>query len=106
MSDRHLDEDDGARLLRASLSGWQTGVSRRAERASPLFDPGRGRLELAVLLSAAAMLVPVAAFPALVAAVSARRAGNPRAVAACLAAIWCGMLGLVVRGVVNIGPIP
>lgn len=68
--------------------------------------PGRGFLELSVLLSAAAILVPLCCPGAVVAAVAARRAGNRRWLAAVLAAVWCGLLGIFLRGIVGMGIAP
>jgi hypothetical protein len=68
--------------------------------------PGRRALELSVLCSAIAMLVPVCVLGAVPAALVARRRGNSRALAAVIAGIWCGFLGIVFRQMLGLGVFP
>jgi hypothetical protein len=99
-------EDDGARIFRAALPGWQSVLSPPKSEGSVLFAPGRGLLEISILLSAFALLFPVLLPPAAAASVFARRAGNRRWLAALIAALWCGFLGLVVRGALGLPAVP
>jgi len=73
---------------------------------SLLSAPGRARLEAAVALAALAILVPALAPAGAGVALTARRAGNPRWLAALLAALWCGLLGASMRGAVGMGLLP
>lgn len=59
--------------------------------------PGRVVFECSVLLSALALLFPVAALPAGGLAVWAGRRGAGRWLAALAAALWCGLLGGLLR---------
>ena len=109
MSESPDPSEQSGRIFRAALPGWNTAISGRnrdAERAAALFAPGRGRLECSILLSALAMLVPVAAVGAVTFAVLARRAGNPRWRAAIAAALWCGLVGITLRSGLGLGMVP
>jgi hypothetical protein len=103
MSER--DEDPDAMIFRAAIPGRISGSSPRPAGV-PWLAPGRGALEVSVLLSALAILVPVCSLGAVVSAVVSRRSGSPRWLAALIAAIWCGMLGVVVRYVIGIELVP
>jgi hypothetical protein len=69
-------------------------------------EPGRVPLEGSLLLSAVSILVPVLSPAAAGCAVLARRAENPSWRAALVAALWCGVLGLAVRGFFGAGLLP
>jgi hypothetical protein len=106
MFDSPDSDDDGARIFRASLPGWQSTLRRPRNGGAALFAPGRGRLELSVMMSAFALVVPLCALPALGCALLARRAGSGRWLAASVAAAWCGLLGLAFRVVAGMGSVP
>jgi hypothetical protein len=103
-------EDPGARIFRAALPGWQSTLSRsadrRAARAEALFAPGRGYLEGAILFDAFAILAPMCGVAAIALALLARRAGNRRWLAATLAGVWCAFLGVVVRSAMGFPVVP
>jgi hypothetical protein len=106
MSDGH-DPDESGRIFRAALPGWQSVITRRRDGgAALLFAPGRRWLEASVLAAAVSLLVPSLAVVAVGAALLSRRAGNSRWLAALLAALWCGLLGTVVRGALGIAVVP
>jgi hypothetical protein len=108
MSDpRPQDDDADARIFRAALPGWQSGLSRpKSDRAAVLFAPGRGYLELSIALSAVAIIIPLCAVGAFVASRFARRAGNDRWRAAMIASVWCAFLGVVLRAALGLGVLP
>jgi|GEM_PF-2934425 len=99
MSDLRLPEDPVEILFRAALPGRPSALLPPPDpgRSVLLFAPGRLALEGAVLLAAAAILVPLCAPGGMACALAARRKGNPRWLAALAAAAWCGVLGVVVR---------
>jgi hypothetical protein len=85
---------------------WRAAIPGRPSRAlsalpnddsSRLYQPGRSSLEWSVLCSALSLILPVAIVFALLFARRARRRGSPRWLAALLAAVWCGLLGVYVR---------
>jgi hypothetical protein len=102
----HTHEDQGDRIFRASLSGWQTAISRRDDVGSALFAPGRGWLEGSIVLAAFSILVPMLSLLSILCSLGARRAHNSRWLAALIAAIWCGILGVVVRTAMGMGVLP
>jgi hypothetical protein len=109
MSDTHHHEepiDPGAQVFRAALPGWQSVIADHDRDVPVMFVPGRGSLEGSILLSAFALLEPVLAIAALVFALRARSAGNRRWLAALLASLWCGGLGLVLRMGLGFGLVP
>jgi len=104
MSD-HCEENPTDAIFRAAIPGRLSGFSRR--RDTLLWQaPGRAPLEVSVLASAIAILIPICVVVAIPAALVARRAGNGRWLAALLAAIWCGLLGSAVRYLLGVGLIP
>ncbi|MHB8467303.1 MAG: hypothetical protein ACYDH6_22195 [Acidimicrobiales bacterium] len=106
MSDRR-DEDPGARIVRAAaLAGRPGDLLTRGRPQADLYAPGRGFLEISILLSALAILIPVCAAGAVPAALLARRAGNRRWLAALLAALWCALLGAALRSVLALAVVP
>lgn len=103
MSDH--DDDPTSVIFRASIPGRPSNLS--ASRDSLVWQaPGRVALELSILLSALAILVPVCALGAIPAALVARRSGNSRWLAALIAGVWCLLLGVVVRGLTGMGLFP
>ena len=64
---------------------------------SGLSVPGRAALEWAVLCAAAALLFPELAVVSVAFALRSRRQGSSRWAAALAAALWCGLLGVVLR---------
>jgi hypothetical protein len=50
--------------------------------------------------------VPLAALAGVAAALGARRRGNARWLAAAVAAVWCGLLGALLRGALGVGVVP
>lgn len=105
MPDYPQHDDHDASLMRASIPGRPSGLLSRAS-AIAILAPGRAWLECSIILSALTMLVPALACGAFVCAVMARRSDNPRATAALLASVWCGMLGLGLRTATGIGYLP
>ena len=105
MSDLRLDEEPTEIVFRAALPGRPGGLvpPPDPDRAAMLFAPGRVALEAAVLLAALALLVPVCAPGAVACALAARRKGNRRGVAALVTAVWCGVLGVVIRWALGFG---
>jgi len=101
------DDRPEDRLLRASIPGRPTGVWR-SPRVSidDIWAPGRPALEVSVLLSAVAMVVPVAGLGACAFAWQARRRGNGRATLALVAACWCILLGVVLRLALGLAVVP
>jgi hypothetical protein len=108
MSDRLPPEDPTEIIFRAALPGRPSRLMAPPDRgrAAMLFAPGRLQLEGAVLLAALAILVPLAALGAGACAVAARRKGNRRWLAAFLAAVWCGVLGIVLRRALGVPLLP
>ena len=101
--------DNDERIFRAAVTNWPSKLSgpyAPAAAAPHIPAPGRGWLELSVLASAIAIIVPISSALALVSAVLARRAASPKWRAAAGAAVWCGLLGLVVRTGLGGGLIP
>lgn len=95
MSDDNLND----RLLRVTLPGRPSFLGRRETKytAADVFAPGRPSLELSVLLSALAIVIPMLSIGAGLFAVRSSRQGHPRARAALIAAVWCGVLGVIIR---------
>lgn len=109
MSDQPADdraEDPAARIFRAAIPGRPGNVGDGQPRIAVLFAPGRGALEASVILSALTLLVPVCCVGAVGFATVARRAGNRRWLAALVAGVWCGVLGLALRAVLGMGVVP
>ncbi len=106
MSERFEDDDPTGRIFRAGLTG-ASGIPRRDPLPdSQLFAPGRAWLELSILAAALAIVLPVLSTVALLGALGARARGNRRWLAAALAAIWCGFLGVAVRSHLGMGLVP
>jgi hypothetical protein len=92
--------DDEERIFRIAVTPWPTGIRGRFAAHEPAIHvpaPGRGWLELSVLLAAFAILAPACAVGSAGFALVARRASNSRWAAALVAAVWCGFLGFCVR---------
>jgi hypothetical protein len=68
--------------------------------------PGRALFEWAVLFAAVALLFPEAALIGALLAAQSRRLGYPRWSSALGVALWCGFLGLILRGVLGFGMFP
>src|ERR1700681_3711666 len=90
MSEDHAGGPTG-RLFRAAIPGRLSGTAAR-EDVPIVLAPGRGWLELAVLLAAAGIVIPLCGVLAVPVVLKARRAGSPRWLAALLAAVWCSLL--------------
>jgi hypothetical protein len=105
MSELRLDDEPTEIIFRAALPGRPGALLPPADRggAPLLFAPGRLALEAAVLLAALAILVPLCAPGAMACALTARHRGNRRGLAALVAAVWCGVLGLVLRRALGLG---
>jgi hypothetical protein len=79
-----------------------------SRRAAPVSfnPPGHALFEWAVLFAAVALLFPEAAIIGALLAAQSRRLGYQRWSSALGAALWCGFLGLILRGVVGVGMFP
>jgi hypothetical protein len=106
MSEPPRPEDLDAAIFRAALACQPCGKAARPDRAAFLFAPGRASLEGAILLAALAVLFPLASPGGMVLALSARRAGNSRWLAAFAAAVWCGLLGGALRTALGLSLVP
>jgi hypothetical protein len=108
MSDLLPPEDTTEIIFRAALPGRPSRLMTPPDRdrATVLFAPGRLQLEGAILLAATAILIPLAAPGAGACALAARRKGNPRWLAAFLAATWCGLLGMALRRALGVHILP
>ncbi|MGP8059516.1 MAG: hypothetical protein ACLP9C_07770 [Acidimicrobiales bacterium] len=71
-----------------------------------LTPPGRASFEWAVLFAALALVFPLSALVGLGFAERARRRGYGRWPAATAIAVWCGILGAVLRGFLHLGLVP
>jgi hypothetical protein len=91
--------------------GW-TAFARISPRhngtdaPAKFIEPGRAAFELALALSALALVFPWVVIGALAAAIRARRQGSSRAGRAVVAALWCCLLGIVVRTYLGFGVFP
>jgi hypothetical protein len=68
--------------------------------------PGRASLEWAALFSALALIFPLSALIGVGFVLRARHQGVPRWVPAAALALWCGVLGLVLEGVLGTRLLP
>lgn len=68
--------------------------------------PGRSSFDWAVLFAAVALLFPVSGVLGVVFADRSRRKGYGRWRSAMAIAIWCAVLGIVLRGLVHMGVFP
>lgn len=91
-------------LIHVSIGGRRNRPVGAGHMLPPA--PGRTALELSVVCSAIALLAPVAALAAGALAVVARRTGSSVWARALAAAIWCGFLGLAIRGALGAGVLP
>jgi hypothetical protein len=71
-----------------------------------LTAPGRSSFDWAVLFAAVALVLPVSGLAGVVFAERSRRKGYTRWKSAMAIAIWCAVLGLMLRGVLRIGVFP
>lgn len=78
------------------------------ERPFPeaLTPPGRASFEWAVLFAALALIFPLSAVVGLGFAERARRRGYRRWPGAMAVAVWCGILGVILRGFLHLGVVP
>jgi hypothetical protein len=67
---------------------------------------GRASVEWSVCAAAFALLFPELALLGVAFAIRSRRHGSPRWLAALLASVWCGILGVIVRLYVHLGVAP
>jgi len=93
-------ESAASRIFRAAIPG-RPGTVTSTESVPAVLAPGRGWLELAVVLAAFTIVIPVLGLLAAVCSLRARRAGNPRWLAALLAGCWCCLLGCALFGLVS-----
>jgi hypothetical protein len=68
--------------------------------------PGRSSFDWAVLFAAVALVLPVSGLVGVVFAERSRRKGYARWKSAMAVAIWCMVLGVMLRGVLRIGVFP
>lgn len=68
--------------------------------------PGRSSFDWAVLFAAVALVLPVSGLVGVVFAERSRRKGYTRWKSAMAVAIWCMVLGVMLRGVLRIGVFP
>ncbi len=71
-----------------------------------LTAPGRSSFDWAVLFAAVALVLPVSGLVGVVFAERSRRKGYARWKSAMAVAIWCMVLGVMLRGVLRIGVFP
>ncbi len=71
-----------------------------------LMTPGRSSFDWAVFFAAAALVFPLSGLVAVVFAERSRRRGYARWKAALAVALWCMLLGVVLRGLLNVGVFP
>lgn len=83
-----------------------TAPSVPEHRTSALTPPGRASFEWAVLFAALALVLPLSALVGLGFAERARRRGYARWPGAMAMAVWCGILGAVLRGLLHLGVVP
>ena len=100
MSERD-DEPAVNRVFRAAIPGRLTGLSRTSDVPSVL-APGRGWLELAVVLAAVALRFPLSGLAAAAASICAGRRGNGRWVAALVMSVWCSVFGSYLFGALSL----
>jgi hypothetical protein len=83
-------------------------MSRRSgsETLGRFIEPGRGAFELSLGLCALSLVFPWLAAGAASAAARAWLLGSPRGWIAFVAAVWCCLLGLAIRGYLGIGIFP
>jgi len=84
-------------------------VSHPTERRrlfAELTAPGRSSFDWAILLAAAALLVPVCGLIGLYFAERSRRRGYRRWRSAIAICVWCLVLGVALRGVMHVGVLP
>jgi len=77
---------------------------QRSNRA--LTPPGRASFEWAVLFAAIALVFPLSALLGVGFAERARRRGYARWPGAMAIALWCGILGAILRGLLHLGVVP
>jgi hypothetical protein len=71
-----------------------------------LTAPGRSSFDWAVLFAAVALVLPVSGLVGVVFAERSRRKGYARWKSAMAIAVWCAVLGVILRGVLRIGVFP
>lgn len=71
-----------------------------------LTAPGRSSFDWAVLCAAVALVLPVSGLVGVFFAERSRRKGFARWKSAMAIAIWCMVLGVILRGVLRIGVFP
>jgi hypothetical protein len=93
-------------LYRSMVPGRPSGTRPAKVDIALLWAPGRAALEIAVILAALAIIVPIVAAPAVLFAMRARRRGHPRWLAVAGASVWCAFLGIAVRVGLGLGFVP
>jgi hypothetical protein len=71
-----------------------------------LTAPGRSSFDWAVLFAAVALIFPVSGVIGVVFAERSRRKGYARWKSAMAIAVWCALLGVILRGVLRLGVFP
>jgi hypothetical protein len=103
----------------ADVGGWALGpvqgtgafapgrpVSAQPDAWARYGEPGRAAFELSLALCALALVFPWVGVGAVLAAARSWQKGSRRAWRALLAALWCCILGLVIRGYLGVGVFP
>ena len=88
------------------MSGQHPAGLQSSRIFGDLTSPGRSSFDWAVFFAAAALIVPLSGLVGLLFADRSRRKGYGRWKAALASVIWCMFLGVVFRGVLNLGLIP
>jgi hypothetical protein len=84
----------------------RSDVSTRPPRLGRLTPPGKASFEFAVAFAALALVFPVSSLVGVGFALHARKQGYPRWAAALIVALWCGFLGVLLRGMLKMGVVP
>jgi len=101
------DDDPWPQIVRAATPGRPRLAPSRREIDTPLvWQPGRAAVEWSILCGAVGLLFPLLALIGAGFALRARRQGSTRWLAALLAALWCAVLGGIVRLAVGFGLFP
>jgi len=79
------------------------GSSTRLGRITPA---GKAVFEWSVAFSALSLVFPIAVIGGVGLALDSRRRGYHRWLPALLVALWCGFLGVILRGMLHMGMVP
>ncbi len=75
-------------------------------RLGRLTPPGKASFDWAIAFAALALIFPVSALLGVAVTFHARRRGYARWSAALAMALWCGFLGVMLRGLLKMGVVP